>query len=147
MKDFKGEIERARAMRQTAETAQDEAYWTGYERGLRRAHHGPCYGTPEEHRQWLALAKDDDVMLKRKGDGYRDGLAALLSPAAFFSMLGGSQRSSAQTEAHRKAGASRAVIKWTALPDGRWRGERDGVVLEGASKASLRMRIRAALKK
>ena len=64
-----------------------------------------------------------------------------------WTIKAGSAKTARKAASSAANGAAHAIIKWTALPDGRWRGERDGVVLEGASKASLRMRIRAALKK
>lgn len=51
---------------------QNTDYWTGYQRGLRRAYHGETFGTEEEHAQWLAFV--DDSGREDLGRGYRDGL-------------------------------------------------------------------------
>jgi len=61
---FKQEMQRATAM----QAHGGATYWSGYIRGLRRAHHGDAFGTAAEHEA-LAVRRD------RFGDGYRDGLA------------------------------------------------------------------------
>jgi hypothetical protein len=57
-----------------------EAYWRGFQRGLRRAHLGKQFGTDEEHALWLTLAKVSDRLRRECGEGYRDGLAAGARP-------------------------------------------------------------------
>lgn len=49
-------------------------YSTGYQRGLRRYHHGAGFGTLAEHLAWSSLGQDDDQRTEM-GDGYRDGVA------------------------------------------------------------------------
>ena len=49
-------------------------YWTGVQRGLRRAYHGEAFGTVQEHALWLAAAGSDDPIRQQRGQGYRDGL-------------------------------------------------------------------------
>lgn len=61
---------------QTMQQAEPD-YWTGYERGLRRAYYGERFGTPEEHSLWLSLVTDDDESRREKGFGYIDGFAVL----------------------------------------------------------------------
>lgn len=56
-------------MAQAKRMADD--YGAGYQRGLRRHHHGENFGTQAEHEQWLALTGHRQAM----GDGYRDGFA------------------------------------------------------------------------
>jgi hypothetical protein len=70
---FEHEISRARTF-QGLEPDRAE-YWTGYQRGLRRAFHGENFGTPAEHDLWLVAIDDSDTMRQQRGQGYRDGLA------------------------------------------------------------------------
>lgn len=44
-------------------------YLSGYQRGLRRFHHGEDFGTLQDHQKWLTL----DGHRQELGDGYRDG--------------------------------------------------------------------------
>ena len=53
---FEHEISRERSF-QGLEPDRAE-YWTGYQRGLRRAFHGENFGTPAEHDLWLAAVED-----------------------------------------------------------------------------------------
>jgi hypothetical protein len=69
---FQSEILRARTYRELGERP---AYWTGYERGLRRGFYGECFGTDQEHELWLTLEADGDAICRERGLGYRDGLA------------------------------------------------------------------------
>lgn len=54
-------------------------YWAGYQRGLRRAHHGERFGTEAEHELWLSLIDRTDSLSQERGVGYRDGLLAAIS--------------------------------------------------------------------
>jgi hypothetical protein len=70
--DFQHEMERGKTFQ---ELEHDRAeYWTGYQRGLRRAYHGERFGTPQEHALWMQAADSADVLRKQRGQGYRDGL-------------------------------------------------------------------------
>ena len=69
---FQHEMNRAAAMRAAGDRPD---YWSGYERGLRRAYHGERFGTTEEHNLWLSQADSDDEQRRERGQGYRDGLA------------------------------------------------------------------------
>ncbi len=71
---FRSEMRRAKTMQETEEYPRNE-YWVGYQRGLRRLHHGDNFGTAEEHEQWMALVDSDDESRKQRGRGYRDALA------------------------------------------------------------------------
>ena len=68
---FGREMARAKTMQ---EIGDNQDYWAGYQRGLRRAHHGESFGTDDEHQQWLALLNEDDPQRQARGCGYRDGL-------------------------------------------------------------------------
>ena len=46
-------------------------YAAGYQRGLRRYHHGENFGTEADHLKWVSL----DGHCQERGDGYRDGVA------------------------------------------------------------------------
>lgn len=70
---FGREMARAKSML-AADDNQD--YWIGYQRRLRRAYHGESFGTEREHHQWLELVDDGDVQRQSRGRGYRDGLMA-----------------------------------------------------------------------
>ena len=69
---FQSEMIKAGSM-QRLEPARTE-YWVGYQRGLRRAFHGPSFGTPGDHALWLAALTHADAMRRQRGQGYRDGL-------------------------------------------------------------------------
>jgi hypothetical protein len=56
-----------------AELGDRADFWAGYQRGLRRAHHGDAFGTPEEHALWWAAADADDETRRERGIGYRMG--------------------------------------------------------------------------
>lgn len=71
-KQFEHKMARARTMLSIG--SNDSEYWIGYQRGLRRAHHGEYFGTREEHNIWLASIDSTDELRKMRGQGYRDGL-------------------------------------------------------------------------
>jgi peptide subunit release factor RF-3 len=48
-------------------------YGRGYQRGLRRHHHGASFGTTEEHKRWMRAAEEPHRA--EAGRGYRDGHA------------------------------------------------------------------------
>ena len=74
---FESEMLRAQAMQ-----PERPEYWAGYIRGLRRAHHGEAFGTPEEHCLWLSLVADDDEARRERGYGYIDGFAEISETAS-----------------------------------------------------------------
>ncbi len=55
----------------------DNGYWRGYQRGLRRAYHGDAFGTVNEHWLWLEFADSGGPIKAALGRGYRDGLAGV----------------------------------------------------------------------
>lgn len=63
---FEHNLSGAQAIAQTTDDPGEQEYWAGYQRGVRRRHHGEAFGTEAEHLQWNAL--DDS-----RGQGYRDG--------------------------------------------------------------------------
>lgn len=62
------------AMQRTTADPLQVDFWTGYMRGLRRAHHGRSFGTDAEHEQWLALRGDANEARDMQGRGYRRGI-------------------------------------------------------------------------
>jgi len=67
-KTFEHEMHKAKAMQ-----PENQDYWMGYQRGLRRLHHGENFGTEEEHALWMAAIDSDDESRSTRGRGYRDG--------------------------------------------------------------------------
>lgn len=56
--------------------AEHSDFWTGYQRGLRRLHHGNNFGTESEHDLWHGIADDEtDTIRRQRGQGYRAGYA------------------------------------------------------------------------
>ena len=102
MKTFETEMARARIMRSLESATND--YWIGYERGLRRAHHGVIFGTDDEHAVWLGLINSPDDRRVLRGIGYRDGLAALELTASQVARLGGQAKSPAKAKASAENG-------------------------------------------
>ena len=49
-------------------------WWTGYIRGLRRAHHGERFGTEAENELWLSAIESPDLSRAALGRGYQAGL-------------------------------------------------------------------------
>jgi hypothetical protein len=70
--NFESEMRRTDVMKK-ADPERAE-YWNGYQRGLRRKHHGENFGTEAEHQLWLSLIDDEDDTKRQRGEGYRDGL-------------------------------------------------------------------------
>ena len=50
------------------------AWWVGYMRGLRRAHHGESFGSRVEHELWLSAIESINLERAALGLGYRAGL-------------------------------------------------------------------------
>lgn len=72
MSTFQSLMRRADTLRR--HDSQHPSWWTGYIRGLRRAHHGERFGTIEEHLLYLAATDSDDPGRSALGKGYRAGL-------------------------------------------------------------------------
>mgnify|MGYP003590088997 FL=1 len=63
-----------RADRLRRHDSDNAPWWTGYIRGLRRAHHGDNFGDDAEHALYLSAADSDDPQRAALGRGYRAGL-------------------------------------------------------------------------
>lgn len=46
---FKAMMLRANTLRDVSSTLEDSDFWAGYQKGLRRLHHGDTFGTEDEH--------------------------------------------------------------------------------------------------
>lgn len=68
---FTAEMKRAQVMRDLE--ADNEPYWRGYIRGLRRGYHGDNFGTSAEHKMYWNNASSDNADRATMGEGYRDG--------------------------------------------------------------------------
>lgn len=52
---------------------EHEEYYTGYQRGLRRAFYDD-FGTDEQHHLWYSIPENEtDTGRRLRGQGYRDG--------------------------------------------------------------------------
>lgn len=74
MSDFKSLMRRADHARRATSDPIRHAWYTGYMRGLRRAHHGDAFGTDAEHQLFLAAANDHAPDRAALGNGYAAGL-------------------------------------------------------------------------
>lgn len=74
MSNFKSLMRRADTMRRIETDYLREAWWTGYIKGLRRAHHGEKFGTEAEHELWLSAIDSPDESRAALGRGYHAGL-------------------------------------------------------------------------
>ena len=63
-----------RADRLRRHDSDNAPWWTGYIRGLRRAHHGDNFGDDAEHALYLSAADSNDPQRAALGRGYRAGL-------------------------------------------------------------------------
>lgn len=75
-KRFESELRKAQTFQRLEKDPLRAAYWYGYQRGLRRAHHGDVFGTEAEHTVWMDLIHSVDMNHVQQGIGYRDGLKA-----------------------------------------------------------------------
>lgn len=74
MTAFASLLRRADTLRRLESDPTRESWWTGYMRGLRRAHHGERFGSQTEHDLWLSAADSTDPQRAALGRGYAAGL-------------------------------------------------------------------------
>ncbi|HEY4691329.1 MAG TPA: hypothetical protein VIK33_18620 [Anaerolineae bacterium] len=74
MSAFASLMRRADTLRRLDSDHVHASWWTGYMRGLRRAHHGERFGSEAEHALWLSASESTDPMRAALGRGYRTGL-------------------------------------------------------------------------
>lgn len=70
---FQSNMMAADTFRRLSSEPDEQDFWVGYQRGLRRNHHGEKFGTAAEHKLWMSLADDADQSRKMRGLGYRAG--------------------------------------------------------------------------
>ena len=75
---FETLLKDAEAQRKAASDPGEAEYLAGYIRGLRRAYHGTAFGTEAEHKLWSGLIVRRDQNSQKRGQGYLDGLKALV---------------------------------------------------------------------
>lgn len=74
MTSFASLMRRADTLRRVESDPVVSAWWTGYMRGLRRAHHGEQFGTQAEHDLWLSAVDSPNQQRAALGRGYAAGL-------------------------------------------------------------------------
>ena len=67
-------MRRADTLRRVEPDPIKTEWWTGYMRGLRRAHHGERFGTQAEHELWLSAIDSPDELRAALVRGYSAGL-------------------------------------------------------------------------
>lgn len=117
---FKNKMNYARAMH---DNSDDQRYWAGYIRGLRRYYHGEKFGTEEEHIKYISLADEARYESRqRMGQGYVDALSDCQRSDAASAL--GQKGGQATTERKRAAGVenmakARAARKQVGWPKGK----------------------------
>lgn len=74
MSTFSTLMRRADMMRRIEIDPVRADWWTGYMRGLRRAHHGNGFGTEAEHELFHSAAESENLRRATLGRGYQAGL-------------------------------------------------------------------------
>jgi hypothetical protein len=68
-------LKQAEAFRKKTSDPEQQAFWSGYIRGLRRAVYGSRFDSEEEHAVFMELAEGGpDPIRQQVGRGYRAGL-------------------------------------------------------------------------
>jgi hypothetical protein len=105
--DFQTNMTAADTFRRLSSDPDEQEFWTGYQRGLRRNKHGDKFGTAAEHKLWLSLADDSDPSRKMRGLGYRAGVDGQNIQQAMKTLAGFQYRS----ELGRLGGSSTSPTK------------------------------------
>lgn len=74
MTAFASLLRRADTLRRFESDNVRSAWWVGYMRGLRRAHHGEAFGSQTEHEMWLDAKNSTAPDRAALGRGYEAGL-------------------------------------------------------------------------
>ena len=74
MSNFASLLRRADTLRRHESDPIRAAWWAGYMRGLRRAHHGESFGSEAEHQLFLSASGDAAPDRAALGRGYVAGL-------------------------------------------------------------------------
>lgn len=120
-RNFQSNLKAADTFRRLSSEPAEQAFWDGYQRGLRRNHHGEKFGTAEEHKLWLSLADDQhDTARKMRGLGYRAGFENQNVQRAMKTLAGRQYMS----EIGRRGGSSTSAKKATSSAENGKRGGR-----------------------
>jgi len=71
---FQRAVQRAKTLGSLENEPRRQAFWQGYQDGLRRAYHGAQFGTDGQHERMLAAADSVDVLTRARGQGYKAAL-------------------------------------------------------------------------
>ena len=71
--EFSNKMFRAGTM---IEIGEDQDYWAGYRRGLRRRFHGDLFGIRGMHQQLLSQSESRDLAIAEFSRGYREGFSS-----------------------------------------------------------------------
>jgi hypothetical protein len=119
--NFQNNATAAESFRRLSQEPDEQEFWAGYVRGLRRNHHGEKFETEAEHSLWMSAADSSDQSRKMRGLGYRAGFEGQNVQAAMKTLVGyqhmselGKLGGSATSE--RKTASSRANAKLGGRP-------------------------------
>jgi len=72
--EFERNMRGAKQISTLSDEPNDQDFWSGYQRGMRRHYHGEKFGTEAEHALWMAAADQTrDEQRRHRGLGYRAG--------------------------------------------------------------------------
>lgn len=106
-RNFQPNMTAADTFRRLSSEPDEQEFWTGYQRGLRRNHHGEKFGTAAERKLWMSLADDSDDSRKMRGLGYRAGFEGQNIQQAMKTLAGWQYRS----ELGKRGGSSTSPKK------------------------------------
>jgi hypothetical protein len=108
-KEFQMSMQTAKTFQGLTDNPEEQQFWTGYQRGMRRHYHGEKFGTSEEHEQWLALI--DDKTRAELGRGYWIGCVGSDIQIAMKSLA----KHQILSDLGRKGGAAKSERKTAAV--------------------------------
>lgn len=85
--NYQSNLSAADTFRRLSSEPDEQEFWAGYVRGLRRNHHGEKFGTDEDHDLWMSAADSSDQSRKMRGLGYRAGFEAQNVQAAMKTLV------------------------------------------------------------
>jgi hypothetical protein len=105
--NFQNNATAAESFRRLSQEPDEQEFWAGYVRGLRRNHHGEKFETEAEHSLWMSAADSSDQSRKMRGLGYRAGFEGQNVQAAMKTLVGHQHMS----ELGKRGGSSTSVRK------------------------------------
>jgi len=118
--EFQSNMTGAESFHTLSSEPAEQEFWSGYQRGLRRNHHGDKFGTAAEHKLWMSLSTDEDESRKMRGLGYRAGFVGQNIQQAMKTLAGFQYRS----ELGRLGGSSTSPKKALSSAENGRRGGR-----------------------